>query len=141
MAPKIVVQARLCQGSDVGREAAGSSSVFVQLSTTARFLPSLRDLVPASTLVPGLKAWAIFGSPSGTLPNSEIRPKRQLRPVIDYQTFEGRVVRFGACNRDILVRRSGTSSLLREASEENTSGQILIKRTSRQANSPKGNPV
>ncbi len=79
MLPKIVVRHGAVKGSDVGGAAAGSSSVFVQLSATARFLPSLRDLV-ASTLVPGLKAWAIFGSPCGTLPNSEMRLKRQLRP-------------------------------------------------------------
>src|SRR6266550_4192109 len=72
--------ARRCQGTTCCKSNGGKQLSFVKLSTTARFLPSLRDLFPASTLVPGLKAWAIFGSPSGTLPNSEIRPMRQLRP-------------------------------------------------------------
>jgi len=42
--------------------------------TGGRFLPSLRDLVLVLTLIPGLKAWAIFKSPSGTLPKGEMLP-------------------------------------------------------------------
>jgi hypothetical protein len=34
--------------------------------TSTRILPSLRDLWSIVALVPGLKAWAIFGGPSGT---------------------------------------------------------------------------
>src|SRR6266566_954701 len=41
-------------------------SFYIRACKCGRFRPSLRDLILVWRLIPGLKAWAIFKSPSGT---------------------------------------------------------------------------
>src|SRR6266566_8308504 len=50
-------------------------SFYIRACKCGRFRPSLRDLILVWRLIPGLKAWAIFKSPSGT--NRKVRCARR----------------------------------------------------------------